>query len=140
MDPTPAHSDAEITACFAIMKTLHLHLEEDSFLSRVRSQESAGDRLLYLGAVGSPEAVTGFRIGENLAWGRFLYVDDLVTLPAARSQGHGATLLRWLRQHAANERCTSVELDSGVQRLDAHHIYKREDMTRSSFHFSLAVD
>ena len=30
------------------------------------------------------------RLGENLAWGRYLYVDDLVTLPAQRSLGHGA--------------------------------------------------
>ncbi|WP_363928505.1 hypothetical protein [Thiobacillus sp. 0-1251] len=35
-------------------------------------------------------AVAGFRVGDNFAWGRFLYVDDLVTHPAHRSKGYGA--------------------------------------------------
>jgi GNAT superfamily N-acetyltransferase len=80
-------------------------------------------------------AVAGFRIGENLAWGRFLYVDDLATLPAHRSKGYGAKLLSWLMELAAKEGCQQMHLDSGIQRKDAHRFYEREGMTMASFHF-----
>ncbi len=139
MEPAIATSDAEIMACFPILKTLRLHLDEASFVHRVRGQEAAGYRLLSVGAGDAPEAVAGFRVGENLAWGSFLYVDDLVTLPAARSRGHGATLLRWLREYARREGCGALHLDSGVQRLDAHRFYEREGMACASFHFAIEL-
>ena len=60
-------------------------------------------------------AVAGFRVGENLAWGRFLYVDDLVTLSAHRSKGYGSKLLTWLKAFAVREGCMQLHLDSGIQ-------------------------
>jgi GNAT superfamily N-acetyltransferase len=44
-------------------------------------------------------AVAGFRVGDSLAWGHYLYVDDLSTAPDARRQGHAGALLDW-RTHA----------------------------------------
>lgn len=80
-------------------------------------------------------AVAGFRVGENLAWGRFLYVDDLVTHPAHRSKGYGAGLLSWLKEYAEKEGCSQLHLDSGVQKKEAHRFYEREGMTIAAFHF-----
>jgi GNAT superfamily N-acetyltransferase len=84
-------------------------------------------------------AVAGFRVGESLAWGRFLYVDDLVTLPAHRSQGYGSGLLAWLRAYAAQAGCGQLHLDSGVQRKDAHRFYEREGMTAAALHFAQTI-
>ena len=42
-----------------------------------------------------------------LAWGRFLYVDDLSTLPEARRRGYGMELLEWLRDEAAGSIASS---------------------------------
>jgi GNAT superfamily N-acetyltransferase len=117
------------------MKELRPHIVENQFLSRIRSQESAGYRLAYIQEANGVVAVAGFRIGENLAWGRFLYVDDLVTLPGQRSKGHGAKLLSWLKEQAAKEGCEQLHLDSGIQRKEAHRFYEREGMTMASFHF-----
>ena len=81
-------------------------------------------------------AVAGFRIGDNLAWGRFMYVDDLATLAAQRSKGYGSGLLSWLRTYAASQGCEQLHLDSGMQRKDAHRFYEREGMTISGLHFA----
>ncbi len=62
-------------------------------------------------------------------------MDDLVTLPDARSRGHGARLLGALHQHARDLGCQELHLDSGLQRLDAHRFYQREGMTISCYHF-----
>lgn len=57
-------------------------------------------------------AVAGFRVGENLAWGSFLYVDDLVTHSGHRSKGYGAKLLSWLKEQAAILSCEQIHLVS----------------------------
>lgn len=130
-----AETDVEIAVCYPVMRVLRPHITEGSFVSRVRSQEKSGYKLVFTQKTGHPVAVAGFRLGENLAWGRFLYVDDLVTLPDHRSQGHGAALLSWLKEVAVQEGCEQFHLDSGVQRKDAHRFYEREGMELASFHF-----
>jgi predicted GNAT superfamily acetyltransferase len=87
-----AKSDTEIAACYPVIRELRPHIAEKSFVSRVRAQEKSGYMLIYVQVSGSPAAVAGFRLGENLAWGRFLYVDDLVTHSSQRSRGFGAAL------------------------------------------------
>lgn len=135
-----AATDAEIIACYPVMRTLRPHLAgSEAFLRRVRQQAGAGYRLAYVQAPEGVVAVAGFRIAENLAWGRFLYVDDLVTLPDQRSKGHGARLLVWLRERAVDEGCQQLHLDSGIQRKDAHRFYAREGMTMTSLHFAELV-
>ena len=135
MDIRIATTDSEITACYPAMRELRPHLAEEQFLSRVRNQETTGYRLAYVQHPDGVVAVAGFRVGENLAWGRFLYVDDLVTLAVHRSKGFGARLLAWLRDTAFNEGCAQLHLDSGAQRKDAHRFYEREGMLVAGFHF-----
>ncbi|MGB3942536.1 MAG: GNAT family N-acetyltransferase [Candidatus Manganitrophaceae bacterium] len=130
-----ATSDDDIAACYPVMWELRPHILESAFVSRVRSQEKSGYRLAYIRAGSGPVAVAGFRIGENLAWGRFLYLDDLVTLESRRSRGYGAALLTWLTDFAAKEGCRQIHLDSGIQRKEAHRFYEREGMALASFHF-----
>lgn len=130
-----AESDAEIIACYPVMRELRPHLVAGEFLSRVRRQQAAGYCLAFLEEQGEVRAVAGFRCGENLAWGRFLYVDDLVTASRCRCRGHGARLLAWLKARAVELGCAQLHLDSGVQRKDAHRFYEREGLRMASLHF-----
>jgi len=130
-----AVTDADITACGPVMRELRPHVPETEFLARVRTQETSGYRLVMVEEGGEVVAVAGIRVGENLAWGRFLYVDDLVTLPAARSRGYGAALLTWLKGYAAEQGCGQLHLDSGLQREAAHRFYEREGVARTGYHF-----
>lgn len=131
-----AITDAEIAACYPVMRELRPQLEEAEFLARVRSLENKGYQLAYVQNTDSVVAVTGFWIRENLAWGRFMYVDDFVTLAAHRSKGIGTRLLTWLREYAINEGCRQLHLDSGTQRKDAHRFYEREGVTVFGYHFA----
>jgi GNAT superfamily N-acetyltransferase len=130
-----AKTDTEIAACYPVLRELRPHITESEFLSRVRAQEKGGYLLAFVQEASGPVAVAGFRIGENLAWGRFLYVDDLVTHPTFRSKGYGAALLSWLRNYAGENGCLQLHLDSGIQRKEAHRFYEREGMERVSYHF-----
>ena len=134
-----AKTDSEISACYPAMNELRPHIAKEEFISVVRKQEENGYRLAF---VQSPEgivAVAGFRVSENMAWGRYLYVDDLVTLTAYRSKGYGSKLLDWLCKYAEKEGCNHVHLDSGSQRKDAHRFYEREGMQSVGLHFMMKV-
>jgi GNAT superfamily N-acetyltransferase len=80
--------------------------------------------------------VAGWRILALTFATRKLYVDDLVTASDGRSQGVGHALLAELEERGRAAGCTVLDLDSGVQRHDAHRFYLRERMHISSHHFS----
>lgn len=131
--------DEEIRACFPVMVQLRPHLAAEEFVGRVQGQEGAGYRLAFVEEAGRVVAVAGYRVLENLAWGRFLYVDDLVTDGEARSRGHGEALFAWLVEEAKRSGCGELHLDSGVQRFGAHRFYLRERMEITSHHFAMKV-
>jgi len=132
-----AESDAQIAACEPVIAQLRPDAGGGNFVARVRRLGWGGYRLACVVEDGDVVAVAGFHVRENLPWGRHLYVDDLVTDAARRSQGAGAALMDWLVAHARRAGCTSVQLDSGVQRFAAHRFYLRERFQISSHHFSL---
>ncbi len=130
---------------FAALRALRLSvIDEETFVARVNElQRPEGYRLVgaFDHDVESAVAVAGFRIAHNLAWGRFLYVDDLSTLERARRRGHGRALLEWLFAEARRRRCDEVHLDSGVgpHRADAHRLYLKAGMLIASHHFTLVL-
>ncbi len=131
-----ANGEEDLRRAFPVMAQLRTHLSEAEFVKRAtRQAESGGYRVALLEQDGRVRAVAGFRITETLFSGRHLYVDDLVTDAASRSAGFGARLLTWLTDHARREGCAMIELDSGLQRIDAHRFYYREGMHISSFRF-----
>ena len=134
-----ALTDKEISRCYTVMQELRPQITAESFIARIREQEKSGYTLIYLELEGKPVAVAGFRLGKNLAWDRFLYVDDLVTLESHRSQGFGKALLDWLKQHAKLQGCSQLHLDSGSQRKAAHRSYEREGMEMAGYHFYAEV-
>jgi len=134
-----ATADLEILRCFPVMRELRTGLEEEDFLPRIRRQQETGYQLAFLEAGGRVCAVAGFRLMENLYSGRVLYVDDLVTDPAVRSAGYGGQLFDWLVERARAEGCGTLELDSGVQRFDAHRFYLVKRMSIASHHFRLVL-
>lgn len=134
-----ADDDPAIRACHPVMVQLRPHVSEDDLVRRVRVQGTQGYSLVALYRDDQPVAVAGFRRLDNLAWGKAIYVDDLVTDAAARSQGHGETLLDWIIELARREGCAQLHLDSGVQRFEAHRFYLRKRMTISSHHFALIL-
>lgn len=134
-----AESDSDIAACSPIMHRLRPQIPNDQFLARVRSQALQGYRLATASLPAGIVAVAGFRTSLNLAWGRFLYVDDLVTAKRHRSHGYGGALLEWLSKYAQDAGCTQLHLDSGLQRTDAHRLYRQAGMDATGYHFARSL-
>ncbi len=135
-----ADSPEAIARCFAVMRELRpLLASVEEFVARVQEQQVEGFRLAFLEKEGEVVTVAGFRVQHMLASDLTLYVDDLVTGEAYRSQGNGKRMLDWLIAYAREHGCDTFSLDSGTQRREAHAFYFREDMRISSFHFMLSL-
>ena len=130
-----------IRRCHAAMKELRPHIyNAERFIERVQRQQKRGYILAYLESNNEVRAVAGYRFLESLHAGKFLYVDDLVTRSTDQRHGFAGELFDWLMQQAREQGCENLELDSGVQRFDAHRFYMNKGMNISSYHFRLKIE
>jgi GNAT superfamily N-acetyltransferase len=135
---SPASAE-QIAATFKVMQELRPHLNASTYVGRVQEMMSHGYRLLAVEAEQEIAAVAGFRLLNSLAFGKFLYVDDLVTSEGRRSRGAGKLLLDSLKSEARAQECAELHLDSGVQRHAAHRFYLRERMDITCYHFRVML-
>ncbi|MBA1145558.1 GNAT family N-acetyltransferase [Ectothiorhodospiraceae bacterium WFHF3C12] len=131
--------EGAVRACFPVMVALRTHLDEAEFVRRVRVQAEEGYRLACIAAEGGVTAVAGYRFAHFMAWGRVLYVDDLVTHPDHRRRGYSGLLLDWLIEHAREAGCEGLHLDSGYQRHDAHRLYLNKGLDLTAHHFNVSL-
>ncbi len=134
----------ETRTTFRAMQALRTDLaDEASYVRQVDDvQRQEGYRLVGAFEHGTDAvAAAGFRTVHSLAWGHYLYVDDLSTLPAARRRGHGRALLDWLVEEGQRLGCNQLHLDSGVglDRADAHRLYLNAGLVIASHHFARYV-
>lgn len=129
-------SEAEISAGFALMRQLRPHLEDlTSFAQQLSRQSRQGYRLSGLWQDEQLAGLIGFRESENLLYGRFIYVDDLVVDGAQRSSGLGSKLLDSARLEGRQLGCSHLVLDTGLQKSLAQRFYFREGLLAKGMHF-----
>ncbi len=130
----------QISSCYPVMRQLRPHFDdEQKFIEQVQRQLNGGYILAYLQEVEEVKACAGYRFLEFLAWGKVLYIDDLVADLAMRRQGYGTKLLNWIIDGAKKAGCDQVHLDSGPQRHDAHRLYLNHRFKIVAHHFSLEM-
>jgi GNAT superfamily N-acetyltransferase len=135
-----AHDDKAILDTFPVMRQLRPSLRRSTYAAMVRLQRrEVRFQLAALRKDGKVLAVAGFRVCRSLGWGKFLYIDDLVTDATSRSEGCGATLLYWVIAFARRQHCSEVRLDSAVYRHEAHRFYLRERFDIACFNFRLPL-
>lgn len=136
------HADTPeaLRACYPVIKQLRPHLQSEAeFLERVARQVAEGYRLLAEWQDDRPVALAGYRLQENLVYGKFLYVDDLITTEAARGSQCGARLLDALSEVAAQSGCVRLTLDTGLANALAQRFYFRQGLLTSSMRFGKAI-
>jgi GNAT superfamily N-acetyltransferase len=136
----------ETGLAFEAMRELRTDLgDERSFVHQVNEvQRAEGYRLIaaFEPGASAPSAAAGFRTAHSLAWGHYLYVDDLSTKLTERRRGHARKLLEWLLEEGKRLGCDQLHLDSGVgiDRAVAHRLYLNTGMVISAHHFARYVD
>ena len=127
----------EWRACLPLMRELRPHLAHaDDFVQRLARMHQENYRLLAVMRDGQAVALAGYRYQENLLYGRFMYVDDLVVDPSARGSRWGARLIAELDQLARDADCDKFVLDTGLGNALAQRFYFRQGLLTSAIRFS----
>jgi ribosomal protein S18 acetylase RimI-like enzyme len=136
-----AIGEAEIAACYGLMRQLRPHLTSvDEFIARWRRQSADGYRIVALWSEqGGPRALAGYRVAENLVHGKFLYVDDLIADQSERGRGYGARLLDKLKDEGRALGCRKLVLDTGLDNYLAHRFYFRQGLLAQALRFNIPL-
>jgi ribosomal protein S18 acetylase RimI-like enzyme len=127
----------QLRACYAVMRELRPHLRDEAeFASRVARMRGDGYRLLAGWSEGAPVALAGYRQQENLIYGAFVYVDDLVVKDGHRGGNWGARLLREVGRIARRAGCGRLVLDTALGNALAQRFYFREGLLTGAMRFS----
>lgn len=134
-----AETDDEIQTCYTVMSELRPHITAAKFLPIVKRLMANHDfKLAYL-SDGKIKAVAGIRLGEWLAGGKYLEIEDLVTKSGTRSVGYGGRLFDWIVKYAENQKCSMIRLVSNVNRFEAHRFYLNRKMKIEAHYFSIIL-
>ena len=132
----PLTRESELHGAFALMRELRPHLADPAaFSAQLARQFEQHYRLLGARVDGELVGLIGFRLLENLLYGRFLYVDDLIVDRAQRHHGIGALLLEAARRAAEDAGCAHLVLDTGLHMPLAQRFYFREGLLAKGMHF-----
>lgn len=133
-------TDEDYHASFGVMRELRPHLPgAEAFAAQARRQAAQGYRLLAARQAGRIVALAGYRIQENLLYGRFLYVDDLVASAGVRGQGIGSALIDALREQARERGCANFVLDTALANALGQRFYYRQGLLATGMHFRQAL-
>lgn len=133
-------TEAQRLASFDVMKELRPHLADDeSFAAQVARQAGEGYRLLAAWQDGQVAGLAGYRLQENLIYGRFIYVDDLVVSSRVRSRQIGQRLLDAVRGEARRLGCNRLVLDTGLANSMAQRFYFRQGLLSTGLHFGQSL-
>ncbi|XOZ32768.1 GNAT family N-acetyltransferase [Halomonadaceae bacterium KBTZ08] len=128
-----------LKAVYDLFGILRPHLSKHQFMEQVPIQAAEGYRIACIEQDGAMLAAAGYRVATYLAWGRVLYIDDLVAHPERTRNGAGGALLDWLLEEGRRLGCAAAHLDTGYQRHDAHRLYLKKGFVLSSHHMSLSL-
>lgn len=105
------------------MKELRTDLTLDMYRELVTSMRPQGYKLYALYADDEIVSLAGIELRVNLYLGKHVFIYDLVTSAAYRSNGYGEMLLHFVHEYARDCGASCVALESGLARTEAHRFY-----------------
>jgi len=127
-------------ASFDLMQVLRPHLvDAAAYTAQLARQTRQGYRLLAVWSAEQVVGLAGYRELENLLYGRFIYVDDLVVSPGLQRSGLGERLLSAVRDEAVLRGCDHLVLDTGLHMPLAQRFYFRQGLLARGMHFTQSL-
>jgi len=132
-----AVTEADILKCRRAVQALRPLLTDEIYLEAVNKTIADNRQVIFIEQNNEAAAVAVFETGYNLFRGKYIYIDDLSTLPEYRGKRFAGMLLDWIVDYAKQEDFNEIHLDSGVSeaRTDAHRLYLNKRFQVSSLHF-----
>lgn len=130
-------TETDILKCRSAIQALRPSLTDELYPDAVQKTLADKRQIIFIEEDGQAAAVAVFETGYNLFRGKYIYIDDLSTLPQYRGKGYAGVLLDWISDFAQKEEYQEIHLDSGVNvnRTNAHRLYLNKRFQITSLHF-----
>lgn len=134
-------TESDILKCRSAVQALRPSLTDDIYDEAVQKTLADNRQIVFIEEDNEAAAIAVFETGYNLFRGKYIYIDDLSTLPGHRGKGYAGILVDWIMEYAQKEGFNEVHLDSGVSaaRTDAHRLYLNKRFQVTSLHFVAKV-
>ncbi len=130
-------SESELKALAPIISQLRPHFDLNELVARIKIQRKRGYKLAYVVSGEKVLCVAGFVTGYKLAWGKHIYIDDLVTSEEHHSADAGKILMEWFKTYAKENGYETIHLDASVLGFSSHKFYLESGFHIDSHHFSI---
>lgn len=136
----------QVSTAFAALSVLRPTITDvGRFIEQMHDlQKNQGYRLLGVFEEGKTNAVAvcGFRMAHNFSYGRYLDLEDIITVPQARNRGYASRLLEEVGKIAKEEGVAMINthLRVGGDRTAAHRLYYQHGFEITSHYFICRTD
>ena len=125
----------ELEIAYEVVKQLRVELSYKEFEDLIYDMRHMDYKMFGLFDKDRLITYAGASICTNLYNKRHLYMYELVTDEDYRGQKYGKKMLDYLVDYAKVGACENVVLTSGLQREDAHRLYKNYGFDKKSHMF-----
>lgn len=134
-------TESDMLKCRKAIQALRPLLTDDQYIEAVQKTLADNRQIIFIEEADEAVAIAVFETGYNLFRGKYIYIDDLSTLPAHRKKGYAGILLDWIMNYAKQENYDQIHLDSGINeaRTNAHRLYLNKRFQITSMHFVTKV-
>lgn len=125
----------ELDVIYEVLSQLRAGLSFKEFDDLVYDMRHMDYKMIGLFERGKLITYAGVAIQTNFYHKRHLYVYDLVTDSAYRSQSFGTEMMEYLEVYAKTAMCENIVISSGLQREKAHIFYNKSGFMQKSYVF-----
>lgn len=125
----------EVLKTYPLLKQLYPELTAEQYETYIDDLLPLSYRRIVVEENGHYLASAGVLMGVHFKFGKYLYINDLVTDSTHRSHGIGKMLVDWIEEEAKRLGCTGIKLSSNVNRHDAHRFYVTDGFFVHGYYF-----
>ena len=132
--------ESDFIAAYMVLHQLQSDLLMAHYLARVEHARNGGWRLFVVLRAEEPIAAIGFRLLDDLAWGRSLLIEQIVVDSALRGRGIGTSLMLRMAELGRLTRSDHIRLSAGLNHPDLHRFVERIGMRKTNLIFAWVLD
>lgn len=129
-------SKEEMFCAYDVLKHMYDSLSESQYEEIIAKRAEENYRMVGVFDNDKCVCAAGFWIGTRFYSGKFIQLDNLVTLPDYRSKGVGKMIVDYVKKIGKNEDCSRLLVDSYVENFDAHKFFFREGFIIRGYHLN----
>jgi GNAT superfamily N-acetyltransferase len=126
----------EMLSVFDVLSHMYPSMTKEEYDSITPDRVKDGYRMLGVFDGEKCVCTGGFWISYRFYCGKFIQLDNMVTIPKYRSKGVGKLITDQIKNIGKTEGCAKVLIDTYVENFEAHRFFFREGFIIRGYHLN----